>query len=53
MTPQRAMHYAYRDLCAHQLAVYAGMRAALDGVLTRFARKISSADWRRKACWTR
>ena len=36
MTPPRAMRDAYDDLRAHQLAVVAGMRAALAGVLARF-----------------
>ena len=36
MTPIRAMRDAYDDLRAHQIAVLAGMRAALTGVLLRF-----------------
>ncbi|MFG6413063.1 type VI secretion system-associated FHA domain protein TagH [Roseateles sp. DC23W] len=34
--PQRAMRDAFDDLRAHQLAFLAGMRAALEGLLTRF-----------------
>src|SRR5262249_40468395 len=37
MPPLRAMKNAYDDLRAHQLGVLAGMRAALDEVLARFA----------------
>ena len=37
MPPLRAMKDAYDDLRAHQLGFLAGMRAALDEVLTRFA----------------
>jgi len=37
MPPLRAMKAAYDDLCAHQLGFLAGMRAALDEVLARFA----------------
>ena len=36
MPPVRAMKDAYEDLRAHQLGFLAGMRAALDDVLTRF-----------------
>ena len=36
ITPIRAMRDAYDDLRAHQIAVLAGMRAALTGVLLRF-----------------
>lgn len=34
--PQAAVHDAFGDLRAHQVAVLAGMRAALDAVLARF-----------------
>jgi len=37
MPPLRAMKDAYDDLRAHQLGFLAGMRAALEEVLTRFA----------------
>jgi type VI secretion system FHA domain protein len=37
MPPLRAMKNAYDDLRAHELGVLAGMRAALDEVLARFA----------------
>jgi type VI secretion system FHA domain protein len=37
MPPLRAMKDAYDDLRAHQLGFLAGMRAALDELLTRFA----------------
>jgi type VI secretion system FHA domain protein len=37
MTPLRAMKDAYDDLRAHQLGFLAGMRAALEEVLARFA----------------
>ena len=37
MPPRRAMKAAYDDLRAHQLGFLAGMRAALDEVLARFA----------------
>jgi type VI secretion system FHA domain protein len=37
MPPLRAMKAAYDDLRAHQLGFLAGMRAALDEVLARFA----------------
>jgi FHA domain-containing protein len=37
LPPLRAMKNAYDDLRAHQLGVLAGMRAALDEVLARFA----------------
>ena len=37
MLPRRAMKTAYDDLRAHQLGFLAGMRAALDEVLARFA----------------
>jgi len=37
MPPLRAMKDAYDDLRAHQLAFLAGMRAALEEVLARFA----------------
>lgn len=37
MPPLRAMKTAYDDLRAHQLGFLAGMRAALDEVLARFA----------------
>jgi type VI secretion system FHA domain protein len=37
MLPVRAMKNAYDDLRAHQLGFLAGMRAALDEVLARFA----------------
>jgi len=37
MPPVRAMKAAYEDLRAHQLGFLAGMRAALDEVLARFA----------------
>jgi len=36
MAPQRAYADAFDDLKAHELAMVAGMRAALDGVLRRF-----------------
>ncbi|MES2072917.1 MAG: type VI secretion system-associated FHA domain protein TagH [Pseudomonadota bacterium] len=36
MTPVRAYANAYDDLKAHELAILAGMRAALSGVLQRF-----------------
>ena len=36
MPPGPAVRDAFNDLRAHQLAVMAGMRAALDGVLQRF-----------------
>lgn len=36
MTPLRAMRNAYDDLRAHELAMMAGMRAALMGMLDRF-----------------
>ena len=36
MAPAPAMRDAFDDLRAHQLAVMAGMKAALDGVLQRF-----------------
>jgi type VI secretion system FHA domain protein len=36
MTPIRAMRDAFDDLRAHQIAVLAGMRAALSGVMQRF-----------------
>jgi len=36
MTPIRAMRDAFDDLRAHQIAVLAGMRAALTGVMQRF-----------------
>jgi len=36
MTPVRAFANAYDDLKAHELAILAGMRAALAGVLKRF-----------------
>jgi type VI secretion system FHA domain protein len=36
MPPQQAMEDAINDLRAHQMAVMAGMRAALQGVLERF-----------------
>ena len=36
MTPVQAMHSAFDDLRAHELAVIAGMRAALAAVLHRF-----------------
>jgi FHA domain-containing protein len=37
LPPLRAMQNAYDDLRAHELGVLAGMRAALDEVLARFA----------------
>jgi len=37
MPPDRAMKTAYEDLRAHQFGFLAGMRAALDEVLARFA----------------
>jgi FHA domain-containing protein len=37
MPPLRAMKSAYDDLRAHQMGFLAGMRAALDEVLARFA----------------
>jgi FHA domain-containing protein len=37
LTPVQSMKDAYDDLRAHQLGVLAGMRAALDEVLKRFA----------------
>jgi len=37
MPPVRAMKESYDDLRAHQLGVLAGMRAALEEVLARFA----------------
>ena len=40
MAPAPAMRDAYDDLRAHQFAVLAGMRAALDGVLARFDPKV-------------
>ncbi len=36
MAPARAFGNAFDDLKAHELAIMAGMRAALQGVLTRF-----------------
>ena len=36
MAPQRAFGNAFDDLKAHELAIMAGMRAALGGVLKRF-----------------
>lgn len=36
MAPKAAVRDAFEDLQAHQLAVMAGMKAALDGVLQRF-----------------
>lgn len=36
MTPLQAMRDAHSDLCSHQLAIMAGMRAALTGVLECF-----------------
>ena len=36
MAPQRAFANAFDDLKAHELAIMAGMRAALSGVLKRF-----------------
>ena len=36
MAPQRAFGNAFDDLKAHELAIMAGMRAALSGVLKRF-----------------
>ena len=37
MTPVRALRDAFDDLRAHQVAMLAGMRAALTGLLARFA----------------
>ena len=37
MEAERAMRDAFADMCAHQLGVMAGTRAALDNVFKRFA----------------
>lgn len=40
LPPVRAMHDAFNDVRAHEIAVMAGMRAALSGVLKRFDPKV-------------
>lgn len=48
MPPTQAVRDACDDLRAHQLAVMAGMRAALDGVLQRFDPQLLEAKITRK-----
>jgi type VI secretion system FHA domain protein len=49
--PRDALHDAFGDLRAHQVAVLAGMRAALEAVLERFDPVALEARLARKGMW--